>query len=124
MAAPYSLLRLVLLRTATVVVTSVPLAVLTGLVLPTSTWTAVAWLLPAAGFTAAVLTADRWVEAEHAAVVIALAWVAAVALAARGGDPLQVIAPAAMFGYAALLVAAGLVLLRRLLSAGVSWRLR
>ena len=61
-AAPFAMVRLVLLRTLSVLVTSVPLVVVTGLVLPTSPIVAVAWLLPAAGFIAVVLTASNWVD--------------------------------------------------------------
>ena len=43
---------------------------------PTSAMVAVAWLLPAAGFIAVVLTASNWVEPTYAAAVVALGWVA------------------------------------------------
>ncbi len=44
---PYSSLRLLLLRTAGVLATSVPVTVLLGLALPGPAWLAVAWLTPA-----------------------------------------------------------------------------
>ena len=56
--------------------------------------------------------------------VVSLAWLGAVAWAARTGDPLQVFQPLALIGYSALLVGAVLVLLHRLLAAEPSWRLR
>lgn len=124
LAAPYAMIRLVLLRVAAVLATSAPLTVAAGLLLPVSTLTAVAWLLPAAGFTAAVLTASNWIDPEPAAVVVGIAWAGAVAFAARSGDPLDVFAVPALVGYAVLLVAAGGVLGHRLLAAEPSWRLR
>ena len=62
LTSPYPMVRLALLRTVSVLTTSVPLVIGAGLLLPTSTLVAVAWLLPAAGFIAVVLTASNWVE--------------------------------------------------------------
>lgn len=124
LAAPYAMVRLVMLRTAWVLATSVPLVVVAGLWLPTSPVVAVAWLLPAAGFVAVVLTSSTWVNPAHAATAVALAWVVVVALAVRSGDPLLVFAPAALVTYLAILTVAGLTLLYRILGAAPSWRLR
>jgi len=124
LVSPYATVRMVLLRAAAVLLTSVPLVVLAGLPLPGTAWIAVAWLLPAAGFIAVVLTAGIWVDPAYAATVVALGWVGNVLLSQRHGDPLAVFAPVAMAVYAGVLVVAVLVLLRRLLSATPSWRLR
>jgi hypothetical protein len=123
LVTPYPMIRLVLLRTAAVLVTSVPLTVGAGLLLPMSGGTAVAWLLPAAGFTAGVLTASTWVDPENAAVAIGLGWVAAVAWAARTGDPLVVLGPIAMAGYLLMLAVGLAILARRALAATPPWRL-
>jgi hypothetical protein len=123
LAAPYAMVRLILLRTVSVLVTSVPLVVIAGLFLPTSPLVAVAWLLPAAGFIAVVLTASNWADPTHAAAVVGGTWITVVLWAVHTGDPLAVFAPLAMGGYAVLLGAAVLTLLHRLLSTTPSWRL-
>ncbi len=123
LVSPYPMFRLVLLRTAAVLATSLPLLVLGGLLLPFSSTTAVAWLVPAAGCTVAVLAASSWVDPEYAAVVTGLGWVTAVAWATRQGDPLLVLAPPAMAGYALLLLAGLLLLGSRVLRPRPSWRL-
>jgi hypothetical protein len=123
LATPYRMFRLVLLRSATVLAVALPLIVAVGLLLPISTTAAVAWLLPAAGFVVAVLVVSAWVNPEYAAAAIAAAWVGAVAWSVRDGDPLAVVAPLSMLGYAVLLAAAGVILAGRLLSASPSWRL-
>jgi hypothetical protein len=124
LVAPYAMVRLVLLRTVSVLATSVPLVVVAGLFLPTSAVVAVAWLLPASGFIAVVLTASSWVDPAHAAVAVALAWVVAVAIADRTGDPLAVFDPSALAVYLTLLAVAGLTLVHRLHDTASSWRLR
>ncbi len=123
LVAPYPMSRLVLLRTVAVLATSLPLLVLGGLLLPFSSTAAVAWLVPAAGCTVVVLAASSWVDPEYAAVVTGLGWVVAVAWASRQGDPLLVVAPLAMAGYALVLVTGLMVLGSRLLRARPSWRL-
>lgn len=123
-AAPYPIVRLVLLRTAWVLVTSAPLVVLTGLLIPAPAWVAAAWLAPAAGFVAVVLTASMWVDPAWAAGALAIGWVVAVGYTLRIGERLAVFAPAALVVYAALAVVAVAVLLRRLYGATPSWRLR
>jgi hypothetical protein len=124
LAAPYAMVRLVLLRTVSVLVTSVPLVVVAGLFLPASPLVAVAWLLPAAGFIAVVLTASNWVDPTYAAAVVAGSWVTVVVWAVRTGDPLAVFAPAAMGGYLVILTVAVLTLLHRLFTSIPSWRLQ
>jgi hypothetical protein len=124
LASPYAMVRLILLRTFSVLATSVPLVVVAGLLLPASPFVAVAWLLPAAGFIAIVLTASNWTDPTYAAAVVAGSWVTVVVLAARTGDPLAVFAPAAMGAYIVILTVAGLALLHRLFSSTPSWRLQ
>jgi hypothetical protein len=121
---PFAMVRMILLRTLSVLVTSVPLVVMAGLLLPTSPLVAVAWLLPAAGFIAVVLTASNWVEPTHAAAAVGVCWSALVVWAVRIHDPLAVFAPMAMGAYLILLVVAAFALLHRLFGATPSWRLR
>ena len=123
LASPYPMFRLVLLRTAAVLATSLPLLVLGGLLLPFPPTTAVEWLLPAAGCTVVVLAASSWIDPEYAAVVTGVGWMAAVAWATHEGDPLLVLAPLAMAGYALVLVAGLLILGNRVLQARPAWRL-
>jgi hypothetical protein len=124
LTSPYPMVRLALLRTVSVLATSVPLVIGAGLLLPTSTLVAVAWLLPAAGFIAVVLTASNWVEPSYAAVAVGASWFTAVVWAVRDGDPTAVLAPAALAIYLAMLGVAVLTMLHRLLGATPSWRLR
>lgn len=124
LTSPYPMVRLALLRTVSVLTTSVPLVIGAGLLLPTSTVVAVAWLLPAAGFVAVVLTASNWVEPSYAAVAVGTSWFAAVVWATRVGDPTAVLAPAALAIYLAMLAVAALTMLHRLLGPTPSWRLR
>ena len=123
-AAPYVMFRLVLLRTAAVLVTSVPLVIGAGLLLPASDTVAVAWLLPATAFIAAVLTASVWVDPLHAASVIASGWFVVIVLVTRHGDPLDIFGPNAVVAYAVVFAVAAAVLVQRLLGAAPSWRLR
>jgi hypothetical protein len=123
LVTPYPMFRLVLLRTAAVLVASVPLIIAAGLLLPISTGTAVAWLVPAAGFTVAVLTTSAWVDPEYGAIAIGLGWIVAVAWAARTGDPLTLLAPSAMAGYLVVFAVGLAILVRRVFAATPSWRL-
>jgi hypothetical protein len=124
LVSPYSMLRLVLLRTALVLSTSVPLVVVTGLLLPMPAFVAVAWLLPAAGFVAVVLTASSWFEPEQVATAVALGWLAAVAWAARVGDPLLLVTGPAVPVYLTVLVTAAVAFVVRVSGRTPSWRLR
>jgi hypothetical protein len=123
-ATPYPMVRLVMLRTASLLVTSVPLVAVAGLLMPAPAYVAVAWLLPATGFVAVVLTASNWLDPVPVASVLAIGWVVAVAFAVRTGDPLAVFAPLPMLGYLAAVALAGGVFVQRLLAATPSWRLR
>jgi Putative zinc-finger len=123
-ASPYPTLRLVLLRTAAVLATSAPLAVVVGALLPVPTAVAVAWLVPAGCFVAVVLTASTWVDPVPAGVAVALVWVVLAARALRAGAPLDLVDPTALAVHAAVAVAAVLVLLVRIHQPAAAWRLR
>jgi hypothetical protein len=110
LAAPYRMIRLVLLRSAAVLLAAVPITLAAGLLLPLDGATGVAWVLPALAFTILVLGAGSWVDPWTAAVAVGTGWVTAVALSARLGDVLAVLAPFALVGYVVLIVAGALVL--------------
>ena len=110
LAAPYRMIRLVLLRSAAVLLAAVPITVAAGLLLPLDGATGVAWVLPALAFTVLVLGAGSWVDPWAAAVAVGAGWVTAVAVSARLGDVLAVVAPTALVGYVVLIVAGALIL--------------
>jgi len=124
LAAPYSMFRLMMLRTAAVILTTGPLAVAAGLLLPGSAAIAVVWLLPALGFVAVVLLASSWTDPAYAATGIGVGWCAFVIWAGAVGDPLRVVSAPELVCYAALLVVGTCGLAQRLLTSVPSWRLR
>jgi hypothetical protein len=75
LAAPYSGLRLLLIRTAAVLSVTVPIVAAVGLALPGSNWLATAWLLPTAGLTCAALVLTARMTPVVAVGVVATAWV-------------------------------------------------
>jgi hypothetical protein len=75
LAAPYSGLRLLLIRTTAVLVVTVPIVATAGLALPGSGWLAAAWLLPTAGLTCAALALTGRMTPVVAVGVVATAWV-------------------------------------------------
>ena len=88
-AAPYSRVKLLVVRsTAVVAVTLVLGAALAG-ALPGAPWLAVAWLLPALALSASTLALSTWFEPLRTAAVLVVAWFA-VALPGLlpGRDPL------------------------------------
>ncbi|GAA1973241.1 hypothetical protein GCM10009798_38080 [Nocardioides panacihumi] len=105
-ATPYSSLRLLLLRTAGVLATSVPVAMLLGLGLPGPAWLAVAWLTPALTGIAITLALSPYVGTTTTAAVIGAAWSLGVLMADRAGEPETVVEPAMQLVLAALAVIA------------------
>jgi hypothetical protein len=79
LAAPYSGLRLLLIRTAAVLAVTVPIVATAGLALPGSNWLAAAWLLPATGLTCAALALTARMTPVVAVGVVATAWVVVIA---------------------------------------------
>jgi hypothetical protein len=114
LAAPYPAARLLLLRTAAVLVTSVPLTVLAGLLVPALSGTAVSWLLPGLAFTAVVLAASTWARPSAIAIVLGVGWVVAVGSASKARDPAAVLTPTLLVAYAVLGCVAVLVLCVRI----------
>ena len=112
LAAPYSSARLLLLRSVAVLVTSVPLAVFGGLLLPGSAWAGVTWLTPAAAGVALTLAGSTWTSPARAAVAVAALWLVVVgAVLAPPGDAavLTLLTGQALALYAATGLAAALV---------------
>jgi hypothetical protein len=86
LAAPFSGLRLLLIRTAAVLTVTEPIVAAAGLALPGSNWPAAAWLLPTAGLTGAALALTGRMTPVVAVGVVAGAWVlvtAPITLAGR-----------------------------------------
>jgi hypothetical protein len=86
LAAPYSGLRLLLIRTAAVLAVTGPIVAAVGLALPGSNWLAAAWLLPTAGLTCAALALTARMTPVVAVSAVAVAWVlvtAPITLAGR-----------------------------------------
>jgi hypothetical protein len=75
LAAPYSGLRLLLIRTAAVLAATVPIVAAAGVALPGSNWLAAAWLLPTTGLTCAALALTARMTPVVAVGVVATAWV-------------------------------------------------
>jgi hypothetical protein len=120
-AVPYSAARLLLLRTAAVLATSLPLVLAAALLMPGLSWTAVTWLLPALAFTALTLAASTWTRPTFAGLGLGIAWACAVGEAAFDQDPYAVLAPSLLLVYAVVGIAAVLVLrlrIRRLTPLG------
>lgn len=104
-AAPYSLLRLLLLRSVAVVGSTVVIVGVGSLALLGHGWSAVAWLLPSLALSATVLALSARVTPVWAAASVLTTWVALVLVVRRGGDDL------AAFGAVGQLVAVAVVLL-------------
>jgi hypothetical protein len=83
-AAPYSLLRLLLLRSVAVVGSTIVIVGLGSLALLGHGWTAVAWLLPALALSATTLALSARLAPVWAAAAVLTGWVALV-LAVRQG---------------------------------------
>jgi hypothetical protein len=86
-AAPLSGLRLVLLRTATVLGASAALTLLGVLVAPSAGWLRLAWLLPTAATTATTLAVGSRLGMRTAAGIVGTGWIVlVVAVAQAAGD--------------------------------------
>jgi len=82
-ATPLSGLRLILLRTITVVVAAATLSLLTVLTSPTHGWLRLAWLLPALATTTTALVLGAYVGMRSAAIGVALGWLTLVVITAQ-----------------------------------------
>jgi hypothetical protein len=113
MASPYSMLRLVLLRSVAVVASSVVLTAFGGLLLAGSGWSAAAWLLPALALSALTLVLSVNIGPGRAGVGVAVSWLMAVLAGAWTGDGELWVVGVAGQTAALLLLAAGVIMLRR-----------
>ena len=104
---PYSKTRLALLRTLAVIVTTVPLIVALGTVVPGIGWLAVAWLGPALGLTLTALVALTWLRPMITGSVLAAAWLLVVAVAYGHHHLRATVLGHAQLGYLALAVRDG-----------------
>lgn len=120
-AAPYPLVRLVLLRTGAVLLAALPVVLVGQLVLPElAAWV---WLLPALGFTAAVLGLSTWFGPWRPATAITAFWVVGTAAASRLDTVWAVFAPRYVVLYLLMLVLGPLVLVLRARRLGTIGRI-
>ena len=113
LAAPYSVLRLVLLRSVAVVTCTVALTALGSLVLADNGWRAVAWLLPALALSAATLALSVRTTPTWASAAVGTAWLCIV-LVTQGTSQDELVFGAPGQVAALLLLAAAVLALLRL----------
>ena len=101
---PYSAGRLLLLRTAAVLATCAPVAMLVGLVLPGPTWLAVAWLTPAAAAVAVTLLLAPLTGLTQAAVGAATTWSLVTFAATHAREPLALVGQSSQVACLALVL--------------------
>lgn len=112
-AAPYSMIKLMLIRATAVLAATSALTLLVSLYLVGDGWTA-AWLLPSLALTSLTLALSGRVKPVYGAAAVGGAWLFAVALMGLRGDGLLMFGPAGQLGYLILtIVSAALLLLRR-----------
>lgn len=85
-AAPLSGLRLILLRTITVVAAAAAVSLFTVLAAPTEGWLRLAWLLPSLATTATALALATHFGVRRATIGVAVGWLALVILVAQVSD--------------------------------------
>ncbi|WP_261554023.1 hypothetical protein [Frankia tisae] len=113
---PYSKARLTLLRTLAVIVTTVPLVVAMGALIPGIGWMAVTWLGPAFGLTLTALVGLTWLSAEVIGPAVLAGWAAVVAGAYGHDTVATTVAAPAQLGYLVLTVVTAAVLSLRIRS--------
>lgn len=86
--APYGRTRLILVRTAAVLVSVLPVTVLLGLALPGPAWLAAAWLGPALALVPVLLALGVFVGPRIAGGLVALGWASVVLASTRLSEPL------------------------------------
>ena len=78
MAAPFSGLRLTLLRTVGVLATTVPALLVATVATPGAGWAALGWLLPALALVSLTLALSSWISPERAGMTVGVGWVVAL----------------------------------------------
>lgn len=120
-AAPYPLVRLVLLRTGAVLLAALPVVLVGQLVFPeAAAWV---WLLPALGFIAAVLALSTWFGPWRPATAITVLWVVGTAAANRLDTIWAVFEPRYVVVYLLMLAAGPPVLVLRARHLGTIGRI-
>ena len=112
--APFSPARMLLWRTAYVVVTAVPVAVAAGAVVLHHPWAAVSWLLPALACTLCVAAASTWHDPVRPAAVVAVGWTGVVVAWQVRDTPWAITTASTQLVALAVSVGAALLLHRRL----------
>ena len=121
-AAPYSPVRLLMVRSAGVLCASGPLTVIVGLTLPGPKWLAVAWLTPAAAAVCVTLAIGPLLGHTITATVLAGIWSITVLGAARMGDLVVLIEPGVQTACLALAVLGAAAVALRYRTLGTTWR--
>ena len=112
-AAPYPATRMLMLRTAGVLATSLPVTLLAGLALPGPAWIGVAWLAPAAAGVALTLLLSPLLGTTVPSAALAACWSVAVVSAAQLADPLEVVEPSMQLAFAVVTLVAVVALVLR-----------
>jgi hypothetical protein len=113
-AAPYPMMRLLLVRTAAVVASTIVPAACLAVLLPGSTWLAMGWLLPSLALTAIVLVLTPRAPALPVAGALATAWMLLVSAGwVREHDPFLAASAIVQLSSIAVLVATAALLLVR-----------
>lgn len=107
-AAPFSKLRLALLRTAAALTAAIPLTVAVALGVPNLEGYFATWLLPGLALTVATLILLIWLSALVACGVTSVGWIVAASVAAGNGtiDAVTTVAGQAAFAVAVVTLAA------------------
>jgi hypothetical protein len=108
--SPYGRVRLILVRTLAVLVTTLPAAVLLGLGLPGPLWVAGAWLGPALTLIPILLALSSYVGPNVAAALVSIGWSGVVLLSVRTLGPTWPVEAPVQLTCLALALAACLVL--------------
>lgn len=114
-AAPFSSVRLLLLRAAAVLATTIAMAGVAAAALPGVGWGAAAWAVPSLALTLASLALATYIPAPAAFAAVTAAWLATVVFGAVASDDmLALFGRPAQLGLVAVGAGAALVLARRL----------
>ncbi len=113
LATPYSMFRLLLLRSSAVLVATLLLVTVSAVVLPLDGWLVAAWLLPSLALTAATLAASTRVDPVWAGGSVVAAWLLAVFGAGMTGSALSAFGPGGQTACAVLLALSVAVLVHR-----------
>jgi hypothetical protein len=123
LAAPYSKIRLLLLRTGIVVATCVPITLVAAIPLEGPWWVSVVWLLPAAAFVLATLAAATYVPPAYAAGAVVMIWIGVTGPAVIRREPEVLLDATALVSYVVIAVVAGIVFTTRFRHLATDWRI-